>query len=218
MPEYDLIRSKRRTIQLTVSADGRLTVRAPLRAPAREIERAVSERAGWIAEKQAVALKRRAGWEAPCYAPGARLPFLGGAITLTASDGESVSGASIPVPADDGEKAKTRVLAWYRREAQRYLPERCAELSRGHGFRFARASVGMTRVRLGSCSAKGDIRLSVRLMLAPPEIVDYVILHELCHTVEMNHSPRFHALLKNTTPNAERCAAWLRDNSVRLQF
>ncbi len=85
------------------------------------------------------------------------------------------------------------------RYAKRSLPLRLSELASRHGFTFGGVSVRKTRSRWGSCSAKGKISLSLFTALLPTRLRDYVLLHELCHTREMNHSPRFHALLDKAT-------------------
>ena len=83
--------------------------------------------------------------------------------------------------------------------AAEYLPQRLQELSAERGFKFNRASTRECRTRWGSCSSSGNISLSIYLMLLPEELIDYVILHELCHTKEMNHSSRFWQLLDSVT-------------------
>ena len=83
--------------------------------------------------------------------------------------------------------------------AAEYLPQRLQELSAERGFKFNRASTRECRTRWGSCSSSGNISLSIYLMLLPEELIDYVILHELCHTKEMNHSSRFWQLLDSFT-------------------
>ena len=79
------------------------------------------------------------------------------------------------------------------------LPERIARLSAQAGLPFHSLKINTSKGRWGSCSTRGDINLSCSLMLLPEHLADYVILHELCHTVEMNHSPRFWALLDRFT-------------------
>ena len=88
------------------------------------------------------------------------------------------------------------------RARQQLLP-RLAELAHTHGFRYVRASVRKSRTRWGSCSTRGTISLSVFLVLLPPHLQDYVMLHELCHTREMNHGPRFHSLLSSLVQGRE---------------
>lgn len=80
-------------------------------------------------------------------------------------------------------------------EAKRTLPLRLECLAQKHGFEYAHCSVRNSVTRWGSCSGKGNISLSIYLVLLPDELIDYVILHELCHTVEMNHGERFWAIL-----------------------
>ena len=84
--------------------------------------------------------------------------------------------------------------AW-RIEAKAYLPGRVAELARQNGFRCGNVTIRNTHTRWGSCSVNNDISLSLHLMKLPDPLIDYVILHELCHTRHKNHGSRFHALL-----------------------
>lgn len=80
-------------------------------------------------------------------------------------------------------------------EARRILPDKLRKLSERHALKYGNCSVRNTHSRWGSCSGKGNISLSIYLVLLPEELIDYVLLHELCHTIEMNHSGRFWALL-----------------------
>lgn len=104
-----------------------------------------------------------------------------------------------------------------RNQARLILPERLAELARQHGFSYARVSINSARTRWGSCSGRKSINLSLFLMVLPRRLSDYVLLHELCHTVEMNHGPRFWALMdKVTDGRAKALRAELRQ--VRFCF
>lgn len=88
-----------------------------------------------------------------------------------------------------------------RHRARQILLPRLAQLAQQHGFKYQRASIHKTHGRWGSCSSKGNINLSLYLILLPSHLRDYVMLHELCHIHEMNHSPRFWALLDSVTGN-----------------
>lgn len=90
---------------------------------------------------------------------------------------------------------KLAIRETYRIEAKNYLPERIERLANKHGFSYNKVSIRDSKGRWGSCSAQKNISLSLSLMKLPWHLIDYILLHELCHTVEMNHSERFHTLL-----------------------
>ena len=88
-----------------------------------------------------------------------------------------------------------------RRKAQFVLPVQLAKLAALHGFKYANVKIRKSRSRWGSCSSKGTINLSFYLLLIPEHLIDYVLLHELCHTVQMNHSSAFWDLMNKCTQN-----------------
>jgi predicted metal-dependent hydrolase len=101
---------------------------------------------------------------------------------------------------------------WYRRYAKSVLAKRARELSALHRVPFNRLSIRSQETKWGSCSRKGNIALNWRLILAPPFVIDYVILHELLHTVVLNHTHRFWVLLKAVCPNCQKAINWLNAN------
>ena len=86
-----------------------------------------------------------------------------------------------------------------RQQAQNQLPVELNRLAKMHGFIYNNVKIQKSKTRWGSCSSKGTINLSLYLMLLPSHLIEYVLLHELCHTQEMNHSPKFWALLDRFT-------------------
>lgn len=91
------------------------------------------------------------------------------------------------------------VIEALRKQARLILPERLQELAQQNGFNYTHLSINSARTRWGSCSSRRHINLSLFLMILPRHLSDYVLLHELCHTVEMNHGPRFWALMDKVT-------------------
>ncbi len=103
-----------------------------------------------------------------------------------------------------------------RAEAKQVLPRRVEELASQHGLRYGRVTIRAARSKWGSCTAKGNLSLSLYIMTLPPHLQDYIILHELAHTVHHNHSPRFHALVDRLTNGQERqLAKELRNYAIR---
>ena len=102
------------------------------------------------------------------------------------------------------EAARRAIIETLRAEAKEYLPGRVTELSERTGLKCRSVTVRATVSKWGSCSARNDLSLSIYLMLLPDELIDFVILHELCHTVYHNHSDRFHALLDSIVAGREK--------------
>jgi predicted metal-dependent hydrolase len=103
-----------------------------------------------------------------------------------------------------------------RKEAKATLPNRVRELAEQHGLRYGRVTIRCTRSKWGSCTAKGNLSLSLFLMTLPEHLRDYILLHELAHTVHLNHSREFHALVDQLTGGREKeLAKELRKYSIR---
>lgn len=103
-----------------------------------------------------------------------------------------------------------------RSEAKATLPTRVAELAAKHGLKYGHVTIRAARTKWGSCTASGNISLSLYLMTLPEHLRDYVIIHELCHTIHHNHSARFHALVNRLTEGHEReLAKELRQYAIR---
>lgn len=110
-------------------------------------------------------------------------------------------------------EAQVEVL---RAEAKRLLPERVAYIAEKYGLKYGRVTIRNTRSKWGSCTAQGNLSLSLHLMTLPEHLRDYVILHELCHTVHHNHSAEFHALVDRLVEGREReLACELRSYAIR---
>jgi predicted metal-dependent hydrolase len=103
-----------------------------------------------------------------------------------------------------------------RAAATREIPARVRALNAPLAFELGRVTVRDQRTKWGACSAKGNVSINWRLALAPPEVLDYVILHELCHLRELNHSRRFWELLRAVRPTFEPERSWLRQNGDGL--
>ena len=97
---------------------------------------------------------------------------------------------------------KNAKIETLRKEAKKILPVRLEELARKHGFKYGKVAIRNAKTRWGSCSWRNNINLNLHLARLDNDLIDYVILHELCHTVEKNHSVRFWALLHKHLPNA----------------
>ena len=120
------------------------------------------------------------------------------------------------------QKEKTpyerRLEAPYRQAAKEYIPKRVAYYAGLLDVTYASISVRDQKTRWGSCSNKGNLSFSWRLILAPPKVLDYVVVHELCHRREMNHSSRFWSLVESIIPDYQIYRKWLKENGETLRL
>ena len=96
-------------------------------------------------------------------------------------------------------------------QAKEVFPSKVAYFAKIVGVTYGRVTIRCQKTRWGSCSNKGNLNFNCLLMLAPPEIVDYVVVHELCHRLEMNHSPAFWAHVERVLPHYKKYRKWLKD-------
>ena len=190
--EYRLVRSKRKTLAVYILPDTRVEVRAPLRMPLSAIEAFVTSRSEWIETHLKIAqdrLEQQADYSA---GEGEKVLFLGKEYTVRLTESSTVllTEGVFSLPMDERERRRA-LTEWYRRKALSHLPEIAEKWKSFTGVECRKVTVGGAASRWGSCNSKNDIRLSWRLILLPEELIDYVVVHELCHTLQHNHSPAF---------------------------
>ncbi|HWK27874.1 MAG TPA: SprT family zinc-dependent metalloprotease [Solirubrobacter sp.] len=204
---YRIRRSDRaRRIRVSVDNEGGVEVVLPRRSPERHAEQAVRELAAWIERRRravAVAARERA------REPGT-VPYLGETLRLVPEPGrERVHrrGDELLVPEGDARPALER---WYRRRAKLEIGPRLDAATARAGTTYTTLTIRGQRTRWASRSSSGGMSFNWRLLLAPPEILDYVVEHEVAHIEVMDHSPRFWRLLASRSPGWREHAAWLR--------
>ncbi len=206
--------ARRRTLSLELRADGSLTVATPQGLSLATIRAFVESRRAWVEAKRALLKPATAPRIFPEH--GARLPYLGTELALNVSIAPARRAACrcesgsllVKVPRDTA--IRPAIEAWYRRAAATHASARLAHFAPLVGRAARKLSIRAQRTRWGSCSARGAISLNWRLMQAPPEILDYVVVHELCHLLVPNHSPRFWAEVARVLPDWRERRAQLR--------
>jgi predicted metal-dependent hydrolase len=214
---YELLRSRRRTMTFSVSPAG-LSVRAPFGMSQPSIEAAVQEKGNWIVrklsgmqlrEERMAALKM--DWQA-----GAQLAYLGGTLqvrvdpqaskhALTKSEeveNKYVLTLALPQGASE-KKIRDTTKKWMLQQATQHYTARLNHYAALLGVNWRTLTLTNANTRWGSAKADGSIRLHWRLMQFSPEVIDYVVAHELSHLRELNHSPRFWAIVASVMPDYE---------------
>lgn len=217
---YLLRRSpRRRSIGLRIDHAG-LTVSVPARLPQREWEALLQEKSGWVLDKLEE-ISARAVPELR-WQDGELLPFLGSPLELAVEQGgprsrptrcDSLLRVALPDPGD-ALALRNKVLQWYRREALDFFQQRVNFHARQLDVSVSRLDLSNARTRWGSCTSRGAVRLNWRLIKAPPAVIDYVVVHELAHIIELNHSPAFWEIVASACPDFREQRAFLKEHAT----
>jgi predicted metal-dependent hydrolase len=224
---YLLRRSARRSHGFMINDDG-LHVTSPRNASQNDIDSAIRAKGRWILTKLFERSERqvmRATRPTVEWADGARLPYLGTELTLRLQDAARSHCVYDPetrelrlgVPAGLSEwQIRERVKLWFQDEARRLFRERLDLYAPRVGVTYNAYAISSAGTRWGSCTVEGNIRLNWKLVHYPLALLDYVVVHELAHLREMNHSPRFWAVVGETFPDYEGAKAALKKRSVEM--
>ncbi len=187
MIDYELVRSRRRTIAIEIDRQGRVVVRAPYNIGNLRIREFVEDKSDWI-ERTLNRIRDRQ-----------QMP-----------DGSDVISTDNPTPLSE---ADIRTLT---DEAKAVIPDRVAFWAGQIGVTYGRITIRHQKSRWGSCSTKGNLNFNCLLMRAPGEILDYVIIHELCHRKHMDHSREFWAEVEAICPEYKARRKWLKIHGDEL--
>jgi predicted metal-dependent hydrolase len=215
-----LVRARRRTIALIVERDGSLTVRAPKRVAMRDIQQFIHEKAGWI-------LRARARLSATPE-PGKK-EFIDGEMFLFLGNEYELKLVPPQRPAlkfdhqftlGNTSQARASMLftRWYKEQALLVISERVQHHAALHGFQPKQVKISSAKTRWGSCTTTGNLNFTWRLVMAPLEIIDYVVIHELAHLRVHNHSTKFWKLVESIEPQFKTRRKWLRLNGEKLSL
>jgi predicted metal-dependent hydrolase len=222
LPFFTLRVSKRaRHVRLMVTGEGELVVVVPQRFDRRAIPAILESKRKWIERARARVKARRpsseaAGCAADVLPPRIVLPALGeeweveyrtavarlGPPARRSGVAREAAGGRLVVtgPAGDEEASRRALIAWLRRRARSFLVPRLEQLALREGMGCGPVTVRHQTSRWASCSPRGAISLNLRLLFLEPALLDHVLIHELCHTRELNHSTRFWALVEARDP------------------
>ena len=209
----------------SISLDGNLVkVTVPKSLSDRRIRDLIGKRTPWIKSK----LKEqslRPSSKPKEYVSGETVPYLGKNYRLKVVEGKIPSikmvggylvATILNCERNRQDAVKSLLEDWYIRQAKRRLKEKTDRLSKIVGVNPKSVSIKNYKSRWGSCSSNGDLTYNWRIILAPHRIVDYVVVHELCHLLEHNHSPRYWRHVEHHVPDWRDCRDWLRKYTTEL--
>jgi len=208
-----IIRSRRKTIALIVSADATVIVRAPMRTNLEYIKKLVFQKRFWIDRKKKQALKNSVSAKAKEFVGGEEFLYLGENYKLKIENREDIELADcLYFPEKYLNDSRAKMIEWYQQKALEKIAERVNFYSQITGWKFKSISITNAKKRWGSCGPSGSLNFSWRLIMAPLDVIDYVVVHELAHIPEKNHSKRFWNKVKSILPDYKSRRKWLKDN------
>ncbi len=215
--KYKLVRMKRKTLTICVK-DGEVTVKAPKSMDMEHIENFVASKERWIERKlkeyaaKTDFLSGVVGYEQALYHGSVyRISVSSAVKRIKAEDGALL----LPVKySEDAAAARRAIASWYKREAVKELAERIYEISAATGLKYKSFCLTNARTKWGSCDAECNIRLNWRLIMLDAPLIDYVIVHELSHTVHHDHSAAFWAQVQKFYPDYKAARKRIKTYSV----
>lgn len=224
--EYELVQTERKSMEIRVIQGGQVRVFAPKRAALKDADGFVRERAQWIVEghrRMAEYVEKRE--KESTVKDGGTVLFQGEpvGVRVEIKERERVwrdddGNIRVEVHIEEGEKVRGVIRAWMVEQARVAIEAEVAQLVPIVGRRPGRITIREQRTRWGSCSNKQNLNFNWKLVMAPSEALRYVVVHELCHLWEFNHSARFWAMVEKIQPDYIVWRDWLKKNGKLLSL
>lgn len=204
---------------MEISSDASLIIRAPLRIPFIEIQKIVFSKRNWIINKQRIAREKRLQGFPKNFMERDEFLYLGKKYPLVILE-NAVNplffNKEFRIIRNYLPSARELFIDWYKKQAQSKIKERLDFYSDSLGYKYNKFGISNARKRWGSCNSKGNIYINWRLIMAPIDIIDYVIIHELAHLKERSHSKKFWERVKIIQGDYKQRRIWLKENAQLL--
>jgi len=221
---YRIIRRpKRKTASIVIRSDNRIEVLAPPGMPAELIAGFVQDKRDWIHRKLHFNREIRTAHVPKTYTAGEQFHLLGKPYTLQIRQGKrsiqhSEHHLLVSHPSPDPDTIHRQICRWYQQQADVHFNTRSRFFAAIIGKHPASVGVKSYKSRWGSCHHDGRIYFNWRLIMAPEWVVDYVVVHELCHLQHANHSREFRNLVQSVFPACREATTWLKINGMALSL
>ena len=226
--EYTVIRRrKKRHLTLTVSSDNTVSVSVPKRISEKEVREFVLDKIDWVKQKISHNQKTRKPYIPKKFIQGEEFLFLGQlyslVINLASKAKVTIEESSLKIylprrVSNTTEYIQSRIIDWYKQVAYKTLLERIAMYEKEIGVNINDLKIKTLKRSWAHCTRKGAVTFTWNLVMAPLNIIDYVVVHELCHLIHLNHSKKFWSKVAAIIPDYKECKKWLlvNENALRL--
>ena len=217
--EYLIKYSNRKTLNITVERDRQVVVHAPTNLSEDKIREIVSSKKDWIMGKLMHVQKYPIVASAKEFVSGEALMYLGKNYKLLVVDAE-IEGIELDKQFKISKKnqalANELFKQWYKKQAIEKIQPLAVEYAKNLGVRFNECKISEMKYRWGSCTPKNNINFSWRIIKAPMFVIRYIVVHELIHLIESNHTPTFWNILSIQVPDYQKSKDWLKKNGYLL--
>lgn len=212
-----IIKSRRKTISLSIDKNAELVARVPYNYNPTQLNNFINEKSKWIAThiKQVQENNQK-------YAPfkpenGAKLTLLGQTfeIIIKNTTRAKIIENNIILP---NKNTKEYLIILLKKYAKQQLENRVKQFAKEFGFSYNKVHIGSAKTVWGSCSANNNLNFTYKLLLTPNIVVDYVIIHELSHTIVRNHSKEFYQIVADCMPEYKLAEQWLKQNKGVINY
>ncbi|TRZ54173.1 M48 family peptidase [bacterium] len=217
---YSIIYSNRKTINIIVERDRKVVVRAPLNTSEDFIKKEIQKRKRLLLEKVGHHQKYPAETQTKEFVSGESLMYLGKNYKLYVVD-EPIEGVSFDskffICKTNQSEARVLFREWYKKAAERIIIPKVKILATQLGISYNSITILDLKYRWGSCTPKDNLHFNWRLIKAPMNVIEYIIIHELTHIYETNHTPEFWTRVSVQQPGYEKAKAWLKENGELVE-
>jgi Predicted metal-dependent hydrolase len=224
---YNLIRCARKSIGIKITPEKGVEVRVPHNITVKAVQQIIEEKAEWIQKKTELVNEKASLRPKHDFKTGEEILLLGEKYSLVIEPALQKKEEHIAIKENkiylqvynpSKEYIKTYLINWYKSLAKEYLTKKTFHYSEKVQVTFETVKITNPSKRWGSCTSKGNINYNWRIIMAPEEMIDYLVVHELAHRKEMNHSKRFYEILKSIMPDYKNREKWLKTNGVALDL
>ena len=212
-----IIRSKRKTLSLTINENAELVIRAPLRLPIKKIQDFINEKESWINRKQAIIgnqINDVTSNQNKLLYLGSLFPIN---INQSATKDLMFTGEEFIANSIEPNPLSLSIKKWYKKKFREIAIPRVTYFAEQHNLMVNQVRIKNQKTMWGSCSSKNNINLNYLLLMAPMKVIDYVIIHELVHTIHRNHSLDFWSSVESIMPDYKEHKLWLKANGYKLR-
>lgn len=210
-----VIRSKRKSLSLQIKTNGDFIVRSPLKYSQDRIFKFINEKRDWI-------IKKRLEYFTNPFLPlsvvtGETINIIGQPhkIWLAKQKNANINNGAICIPTIN---SKNKLVSFLKTFAKKYISNRTADIAISFNFNYESVSISSAKTCWGSCSHNNKLHFTYRLIMCPKDVIDYIIIHELCHTKIKNHSKNFWQFVASCDPNYKQHEKWLKQNRRLIEL